>query len=165
MKIELIAYDARYEEATLARIARFWGFHAGLVGAQEEEDDGVREDLARWTGEDHRLYVILADGADAGFVHLYRAGPIVMELADIFVDEACRGRGIATAAIALAEAEARAVPGVEAMVLQVVPRNENALRLYHALGYDTLSTVTLRKEFGENPRRRHAALLGLDFRV
>lgn len=115
--------------------------------------------------EDHRLYVILQDGQDVGFVHLYRAGPIVMELADIFVDKERRGQGIATRAIALAEQKAKEEPGVEAMVLQVVTRNEDALRLYHCLGYDTMSMVTLRKEFYENRRDRKADFLGMTFRI
>lgn len=164
-KIELAAYAPRYEQVTLDRIARFWGFHGGLVGVQEEDACCVREDLTCWTGEGHCLYVILEDGTDVGFVHLYRAGPIVMELADLFVDECRRGRGIATAAIALAEAEAKATPGVEAMILQVVTRNERALRLYHHLGYDTMSTVTLRKEFGKNRRDQQAQFLGLLFHI
>ena len=93
------------------------------------------------------------------------AEQIVMELADIFVDKERRGQGIATRAIALAEQKAKEEPGVEAMVLQVVTRNEDALRLYHRLGYDTMSMVTLRKEFYENRRDRKADFLGMTFHI
>ena len=166
--IELILYTEQYRAATLRRIEAFWGFHSGLVGVadepQQEQSPGL-EDLRRWTAQDHRLYVILQDGEDVGFVHLYRAGPIVMELADLFVDKSRRGQGIGTSAIALAEQKAKEEPGVEAMVLQVVTRNEDALRLYHHLGYDTMSMVTLRKEFYENRRDRKADFLGMTFHI
>ena len=162
--IELAPYSPFYKAATLRRIDAFGGFHRG-VGGGETEDSPAAEDLRRWTDEGHTLLVILEDGADVGFVHLQHNGPIVMELADIFVDDARRGCGIASAAIGLAEEYARTLPGVEAMILQVVTRNEAALRLYHNLGYDTMSMATLRKEFGENRRNRQARFLGLDFKI
>lgn len=76
-----------------------------------------------------------------------------------------RGQGIASKAIALAEQEAQKIPGIEAMSLQVVTRNEAAMRLYHKLGYDTMSMVTLRKEFGENHRDQEAEFLGMTFQI
>ena len=100
-----------------------------------------------------------------GFVHLQKIGPIVMQLEDIFVDEAMRGQGIASKAIALAEQEAQKISGIEAMSLQVVTRNEAAMKLYHKLGYDTMSMVTLRKEFGENHRDQKAEFLGMTFQI
>lgn len=167
--IELVRYSEQYRRATLRRIAAFWGFHSGLVGIEEElseeEDSSVTQDLQNWTGEDHNLFVILRDGANVGFVHLHKIGPIVMQLEDLFVDESMRGQGIATRAIALAEREAQKVEGIEAMTIEVVTRNEAALRLYHKLGYDTMSMVSLRKEFGENRRDRQAEFLGLRFRI
>ncbi len=77
-----------------------------------------------------------------------------LQLEDVFVDEAMRGQGIASQAILLAEQQAQKLPGIEAMTLQVVTRNEAALKLYHKLGYDTMSMVTLRKEFGQSSRRK-----------
>ena len=168
--IELVLYNDRYRRETLQRIAAFWGFHSGLVGIAEEEsfeeeNSSLAGDLKNWTAEDHSLFVILKDGADVGFVHLHRIGPIVMQLEDLFVDEPMRGQGIATQAIALAEQEAQKVEGIEAMTIEVVTRNEAALHLYHKLGYDTMSMVSLRKEFGQNRRDRQAEFLGLRFRI
>ena len=87
-----------------------------------------------------------------------------MQLEDIFVQPALRGQGIATSAIEQAEEICRRMLGIEAITLQVVTRNEAALRLYHKLGYDTLSLVTVRKELGPNPRRRKLRFHGLSFR-
>ena len=81
------------------------------------------------------------------------------------MDEPMRGQGIASQAILLAEQQAQKLPGIEAMTLQVVTRNEAALRLYHKLGYDTMSMVTLRKEFVENHRDKQAEFLGMTFQI
>ncbi len=145
-------------------IADFFGFHAGLVGRQDLAEGGnaILED---WRGDGHFVYLILEDACPVGFVHLQQIGPIVVELADLYVVPARRGQGIGTAAIGLAESLARQLPGIEAMTLQVMTRNTAALHLYHKLGYDTMSLVTLRKEFGENPRRQCAEFLGLSFRI
>ena len=145
-------------------IADFFDFHAGLVGREDLKEDGGAI-LEEWRGEGHFVYLILQDTIPVGFVHLQKIGPIVVELADLYVVPALRGQGIGTAAIGLAESLARELPGIEAMTLQVMTRNIAALRLYHKLGYDTMSLVTLRKEFGENPRRQCAEFLGLSFRI
>ena len=165
MHVELAPFSLRERAVLLRDIAAFWQHHAALVSKEETVALAQAEDtLKEWLGEGHTLFSIWADGQQAGFLHLQRTGPIVMQLEDIFVQPPLRGRGIATAAIAQAEALCRQMPGIEAVTLQVVPRNEAALRLYHKLGYDTLSLVTLRKELGPNPRRRRLRLRGLTFR-
>ena len=168
--ITLTPYQPKYRQSTLKRIEAFWGFHRDLVQKTEEQQPDEQErlmmqDLENWTSKDHWLFVILQDEQDVGFVHLQRIGPIVVQLEDIFVDEPMRGQGIASQAILLAEQQAQKIPGIEAMTLQVVTRNEAALRLYHKLGYDTMSMVTLRKEFGENHRDRQAEFLGMTFQI
>ena len=168
--ITLMPYQEEYRSNTLKRIGAFWGFHRDLVNKieqqdSEEENSSLLQDLKKWTSEDHWLFVILQDRTDVGFVHLQKIGPIVMQLEDIFVDEAMRGQGIASKAIALAEQEAQKISGIEAMSLQVVTRNEAAMKLYHKLGYDTMSMVTLRKEFGENHRDQKAEFLGMTFQI
>lgn len=165
MHVELVPFSLRERAVLLRDIAAFWQHHAALVSKEETVALAQAEDtLKEWLGEGHTLFSIWADGQQAGFLHLQRMGPIVMQLEDIFVQPPLRGRGIATAAIAQAEALCRQLPGIEAVTLQVVPRNEAALRLYHKLGYDTLSLVTLRKVLGPNPRRRRLRLRGLTFR-
>lgn len=48
--------------------------------------------------------------------------------------------------------------------LYVVPRNQAALRLYHKLGYDCLSLLTVRKELYENKRDRKETIFGMEYR-
>ena len=49
--------------------------------------------------------------------------------------------------------------------MDVVPDNLPALRLYHRLGYDRLSIVTVRKDFDEFETARTEEIAGLSFRV
>ena len=55
-------------------------------------------------------------------------------LYDVVVDEACRGRGIGTAALHALEAQARE-QGLRAIRLHVFTTNQGAIRLCERLGY------------------------------
>jgi len=109
------------------------------------------------------LFVLLLDDASVGFLRLCYRGPNVAWIEDVYVDPEFRGRGIATCAIGLAEKRIMETPGYSAVSLDVSPRNADALRLYHRLGYTGISILTLRKELGENRRDKPLPMLGLDF--
>ncbi|MFR9216433.1 MAG: GNAT family N-acetyltransferase [Ruthenibacterium sp.] len=131
-------------------IAAFWQYHASLVSRDEAALLAQAEHtLSEWPGDGYALFSILFCGKQAGFLHMQRTGPIVMQLEDIFVQPALRGQGLATSAIEQAEEICRRTPGIEAVTLQAVTRNEAALRLYYKLGYDTLPLVTLHKNSGQ----------------
>ena len=83
---------------------------------------------------------------------------------DIFVAETLRGQGIASAALSQAEDLVRDA-GLEALCMDVVPDNLPALRLYHRLGYDRLSLVTVRKDFAPFDTAQTEQIAGLPFRV
>lgn len=55
-------------------------------------------------------------------------------VADLYVEEALRGRGVGRALLRAAEAQARAL-GVRRMELKVLAENSAALAFYDALGY------------------------------
>lgn len=165
--ISLLPLSDTTTEATLDRIARFFGHHAGLVGAT---DDLARKEalevLRQWQSEDHALRIITVDGTDVGFAHVWFKGPIVAWIEDLWIDEDRRGHGIASATIGAIEDWLRTdYPEVEAVSMDVAPRNDNAMRLYHRLGYDSISMITLRKEItGKNPRTATTEFLGATFR-
>jgi len=123
----------------------------------------AEETLAEWLLPPSKLYRIVADGVDAGFLRLCFRGGNVAWIEDIFVDPACRGRGYATAAIEEAERIVAADPRYTAVCLDVVPRNQAALHLYHKLGYDRLSLITVRKELRGDRRDRAVRLFEHDF--
>lgn len=167
--VTLQSYDPRFQQDLLRDIADFFAFHGGLVGEQDqaaaEAEQACEEILAGWQAGRSALYVVLWEGSYAGFIRLDYRGDQVAWLEDLYVRPALRNRGIASCAIKLAEEIVAARPGYTALCMDVAPRNDRALGLYYRLGYDTISLVTLRKEFGQNPRDRSAAFLDREFRI
>ena len=159
MEIILKPYDGTHEKTMLRSIIAFFRVHHSQV-----DDAEAREVLADWTKEDHELYDILGDGEPVGFVHLNWRGATVCWIEDIFVEKSLRRQGIASKAIGLVE-EALQQRGVEGICMDVVPDNIPALKLYHRLGYDRLSIVTVRKDFQPFETERTERISGMEFRV
>lgn len=99
-----------------------------------------------------------------GFLHIGFRGGNVAYIEDIYVDENCRNKGIATEAIRVAEDIIKTHKGYTSVCFEMIPRNNEALRLYHKLGYDSLSIITVRKELYENNRDKIEKFMGLDFK-
>lgn len=159
MEIKLNRYDSTSEKTMLRSIIAFFRVHHSQVN-----DTEAREVLADWTKEDHELYDILGDGMPVGFVHLNWRGAAVCWIEDIFVEEGLRRQGIASKAIGLVE-DVLQKRGVEGICMDVIPDNIPALRLYHHLGYDRLSIVTVRKDMQPFATERREQIGGMDFRV
>lgn len=167
--VKLVAYSPGYEEQTLSRIAQFFGFHqvlSGIAPAADEmpaADSDLRDTLAEWLKPPSAFYIITENEQPVGFLRICYRGPDIAWIEDVFVDTGYRGRGIATGAIQAAEQIVANTPGYSAISLDVVPRNLDALKLYHRLGYTDIALVTLRKEFDSSHRDCPVCLFGLDF--
>ena len=159
MEIILKPYDSVSEKTMLCSIIAFFRVHHSQIN-----DTEAREILASWTKEDSELYDILGDGVSVGFIRLNWRGPKVCWIEDIFVEESLRRQGIASKAIGHVE-EILQKRGVEGICMDVVPDNIPALRLYHRLGYDRLSIVTVRKDMQPFTTERREQIGGMDFRV
>ena len=157
--IALKRYAPADETALIPFIISFWQAHHA-----ETDEANAREDIDAWTQENHDLFVITKSGDPVGFLHLNMRGSTVCWIEDVFVREDMRCQGIASAAIALAEAILKE-RGVKGVSMDVVPDNLPALRLYHRLGYDRLSIVTVRKDFDSSETERIEKIAGLPFRV
>lgn len=168
--VRLLPYDASFQAATIKRMAAFFGFHESLAPSGTPQGGTVypapgelRSTLDAWQAQPSALYVIMRRDASVGFLRLCYRGPTVAWIEDLFVDAAHRGQGIATAAISAAERIVLDTPGYTAVCMDVAPRNADALRLYHRLGYTDLSLITIRKALTEPRRSRTVRLFGLDF--
>lgn len=159
MEIILKPYDCASEKTMLRFIIAFFRVHHSQI-----DDTTARENLANWTKEDSELYNILCDKSSVGFIRLNWRGPKVCWIEDIFVEESMRRQGIASKAIGSVE-EILQKRGVEGICMDVVPDNIPALRLYHRLGYDRLSIVTVRKDMQPFVTERREQICGMDFRV
>ena len=157
--ISLKSYSPTDETALIPFIISFWRTHHSETDAKN-----ARSDIDEWTKENHDLFVIMKEDETVGFLHLNMRGSEICWIEDIFVKEEFRRQGIASNAIAQVEdiLKARGVKGVS---MDVVPDNLPALRLYHRLGYDRLSIVTVRKDFDSFETERTESIAGLPFRV
>lgn len=109
--------------------------------------------LIDWAGEHPGGSVLVADtgGRAVGFLitgieartgtYVPKDARLVGDLSDLWVEPAFRGRGIARALIATAEARLRAA-GIRRAEISALPGNAAALGLYRRLGYaDYLLTL------------------------
>ena len=166
--IRLKKYSIRHRDEAAERVAVFFGLHRelydGVYKISDENLKAAKKTVKSWTHGTNELYMITDSGDIVGFIHINYRGDNVAWIEDVFVDEPRRRKGIASKAISLAEDKVKSHKGYNAVCLEVVPRNEQALKLYHKLGYDTLSMITVRKELERTDKDLKTEVLGLDFK-
>lgn len=104
---KLKKFGGKYKDETVERIARYFGFSAGLHFGTDKPDESrmkaAKKTLKEWTHGNGELFVIVDEKDTVGFVHInYRTGNTAW-IEDIYIDELKRGQGIATRVIGLAE--------------------------------------------------------------
>lgn len=162
---ELIAYQPEFRKETVRRIAEFFGLHSSFLNADAEADcNEAEKTLEDWLEYPDPLYMIKDNNVVVGFLRIGNRGGSVAWIEDVFVDEQYRRKGIAARAIGKAEEIIKSDGRYSAICFDVVPRNETALSLYHKLGYDSLSILTVRKEIYDNKRDKSIHILGLDYK-
>jgi ribosomal protein S18 acetylase RimI-like enzyme len=168
--VELTPYNEIYRNEALNRMVDFFGFHLSL--SNEKPDDRNNSSkithetimtLHEWLNPPSTLYIILSDSISVGFIRINYRGGNVAYIEDIYVDPDMRGRKIASKAIEETENIIKNTPGYTAVSLEVLPRNKAALYLYHKLGYNTLSILTLRKELYKEKPKGMLDIFDLDF--
>ena len=95
-----------------------------------------------------RAFIIEDNGKPAGFALLSfsyatEVGGLVVLLEDIYISEACRGRGLGSEFMRFVEEE---YPSAKRFRLEVTKENHQAIDLYCKLGYHTLDYVQMVKE-------------------
>jgi GNAT superfamily N-acetyltransferase len=159
----------RYESADAEPCRRLWAELTSTHRALYDDptfggdDPGLAfdEHLAE-AGED-RIWVAEAGGVVVGLAGLLVAGGRA-ELEPIVVAEAWRGHGVgrALAERVIAAARERGFPRVR---VRPVGRNTEAIRFFHALGFDVLGRVDLRLDLEPTDRTPGERIAGREFRV
>ena len=157
--IQLIPYSDSLADELTGFVISFWKVHHSDVSP-----DQARETLRDWTKDDRRLFVIRKDDLTVGFLCIHNSSPEVCWIDDIYVDAPYRGQGIASAAIGMMEHAQRSA-GTRSFCMEVVPDNLPAMRLYHRLGYDRLSLITMRKDDDPFTDARTETIAGFPLRV
>lgn len=133
--------------ADAAELARLNGLFNGATLSPAEQAEHLRA-----AASTERALLAFVDGHAVGFTCLRFARLITTalpyaEVAELFVEEAFRRRGIARALLIEAETLARAL-GVPGVILFTGLKNESAQAFYRAVGYHDYA-ITMRKIFGE----------------
>ena len=166
---ELVLYEESKRKIMIHMIASFYADHFSIseyvqVGVTEERLSLAEENLQDWLKEeDTRVFIIMEDGLEAGILILKTHGGSVVWIENLYVIKEMRNHGIASRSIALAEKYAADVMKAPAISMNVIPQNEVAIKLYHSLGYDAISMVTLRKSISETKRDNPIQFLVYDF--
>jgi ribosomal protein S18 acetylase RimI-like enzyme len=156
-------YDPRDLEACRSLWAELTERHRELYADRSiggrDPGRGFDEHLQRA----ERIWVADAGGAVVGL-----AGMLLddgkAELEPIVVAAAWRRRGIGALLTDAVVAAARE-RGARQVVVRPTGRNAEAVRFFHALGFDVLGRVDLRLDLRPVPRRRGERIAGRDFRV
>lgn len=167
-QLRLRAYQE--EPELLLWIVDFFGFHKALIDTEQEKPtaealEAAKETLTQWQEEASRLFMLYQVETPVGFVRVEFRGPKVPWLEELYIAPGFRRQSLGTQAIALVEDWLKNESPAEALCLDVVPRNLEALYLYHKLGFVDLSLLTLRKEFGKSRRNTPVELLGKTFHM
>lgn len=164
--ITLRPYEATDFPCLYEWLPAFNLFHAQLLGKEEAMSEAeVSEAVKQWQESPHELYVIAQDVAPCGFVHINLIHAPVVSIEQIYVKEHLRCQGIATQAIQAIETLLQKRGELQAITMEVSPRNTHSMHLYHTLGYDNLCLLTMRKEFKENPRNKETVVLDHKFHI
>lgn len=159
MHLELISYDDTLADTLAPFVISFWEVHHTAVNLEQ-----AKNTLHGWAQQGHRLFAIANGSQITGFLRTHNTSPTVCWIDDLYVDVPYRKKGIATAAIGLVENRLRA-EGCKSFCMEVVPDNLPAMRLYHRLGYDRLSLITMRKDDDPFETERTETVAGLPMRI
>jgi ribosomal protein S18 acetylase RimI-like enzyme len=110
-----------------------------------------------------RIWVAELEGRVLGLAGLVAQGPKA-ELEPVVVHTGFRGRGLGRKLAEATVAAAREA-GFQQVVVRPVGRNTDAIRFFHALGFDVLGRVDLRLDLAAVDRRAGERVAGRTLRV
>lgn len=130
---------------------------------REQVYQEILEGIEEYNTGKHKLFVGIENERIIGYVILDYRGPQVCWIDELFVVEEERNKGYGTEMVNQVK-KMILEEGYEALSIDVVPRNTDAIRLYQRLGFDALSILTLRQELKETYRDKECEVLGLKFK-
>ena len=141
--VKLLEYidEPNAKQKMLSLIFDFWSVH----NLEVPTDEACLQDLLLWTSLNHKLYFIIYNDLQVGFIHLGSRGEQIDWLEEIFVLPEYQNLGIGTKAIQLVEEIVSKYSA--SLYIEAAARNQKAIKLYHKIGYDCLNTITVRKDF------------------
>ncbi|MBN1110069.1 MAG: GNAT family N-acetyltransferase [Methanomassiliicoccales archaeon] len=130
-------------------ITDFYNFHRRLTSSSQsymQTDQDSLSCLEEWEGRDHEVLCIWCEHRLAGFLALRYGGHRAAWLEELYVLPEFRGRSTGSKALKRLD-EMMMEKDILAMFVDVIPRNEEALRFYLDQGFDHLNMLQLRKNY------------------
>lgn len=130
-----------YKPAEASDLDALFAFNKELIEQYEDFSQISCEKVLAWVRQKLERHIqeytcIFADGEKAGYYHFSPAGPGTMELDDLYLFPAFRGRGIGTAVIQKCCAETN-----QPIQLYVFQKNTGAIALYQKMGFQIQCTT------------------------
>lgn len=151
---------------TVRMITDLMNYHRKLNNAPKEywqTDEQSKGTLMYWK-EKGTIYNIFLEDVPIGFFYVRFGGQNASWLEDIFIIEEYRGRDIGKVALKKLD-ELMEAKRVVAMFVDVIPRNEGAIKLYRECGFDHLNIIQLRKNYDKRlDKQEEVEILGFKFK-
>ncbi|XMB86761.1 GNAT family N-acetyltransferase [Mycoplasmatota bacterium WC44] len=132
-------------------IKEFFNFHRRLTEAKGKylmSFETAKETLNDWLKE-NIFRIIIVDEKEVGFIYYKTGGQDFAWLEDIFILEEYRGKGYGKKIVNKFFDVIKA-SGVVSCVVNVIPRNEAAIKFYISCGFDHLNMIELRVNFDKS---------------
>ena len=149
MSLEIRKIKKEDRELFLSYLHKFYHSEAVLHPTGSELHFNIFNEVMR--SEDYLVcYFFSLDGEDAGYGLLSKSfcpevGGSIVWIEQLYINESCRGKGVATAFLDFIEKEF----GPDRIRLEVEADNENAISLYKKKGYRFLPYLQMVKDKAE----------------
>lgn len=159
-------YEERDKQLVAEMITELSLIHADFLKRPMDREQIYREtfdEIREYNTGKHKLFVGVEKDKIIGYVILDYRGPQVCWIDELFVVEEERNKGYGTEMVNQVK-KMLLEEGCEAVSIDVVPRNTDAIRLYQRLGFDALSILTLRQDLKKTYRDKDCEVLGFQFK-
>ena len=148
MAVSLVAMREDHLSRLVPMVTEFFNIHRRLTSSERfpQTDEMSQKSLDDWSCSGKEVHCICCDGHLAGFLVLRFGEQRAVWLEELYVAPEFRGRSAGRTALQLLD-RMMEEKGMLAMFVDVIPRNEDAIRLYTSSGFDHLNMVQLRKNY------------------
>jgi GNAT superfamily N-acetyltransferase len=148
MAVSLVPMKEAHRSRLVPMVTEFLNIRQRMTSPERflQTDEMSQKCLDDWSGPGKEVHCICCDGHLGGFLVLRFGEQRAAWLEQLYVAPEFRGRSAGRRALELLDRimENR---GILTIFVDVIPRNEEAIRMFTASGFDHLNTVQLRKDY------------------